>query len=176
MTPADDVEIRPAEPSDAAALSALLGRIGTVEGTLQIPDAPIASRLDMFQQANPRDCKLVAVAEGQVVGLASLLSVHPGLRRAHVRSLAISLAPEFQGRGLGRRLIERLFHWADHWGGVLRIELHVNADNPRAIALYRKLGFVDEGRHVGYVLKNGQYVDSLSMARLHPHPPQLPRH
>lgn len=44
----------------------------------------------------------------------------------------------------------------------------------RAMALYRSLGFVEEGRHGGYALKGGRYVDSLSMARLHPNPPSPP--
>jgi L-phenylalanine/L-methionine N-acetyltransferase len=169
-----DVLIRPAEPSDAAGVSALLGRIGTFEGTLQMPDAAIASRLDMLAQVQPRDCKLVAVAGGQIVGMAGLHTLQPSPRRAHVRLLGIGLAPEWQGRGLGRRMMLRLLDWADRWAGVLRIELHVHADNERAIALYRSLGFVEEGRHRGYALKDGRYVDSISMARLHPQPPQLP--
>jgi len=172
---AADIVIRPAEPADAPAVSALLGRIGTVEGTLQIPDAPIASRLEMLQRVEPRDCKLVAVAGGEVVGMAGLHTIQSSLRRQHVRLLGIGLAPEWQGRGIGTKLMERLLHWADHWAGVLRIELHVHADNQRAIAMYRRFGFVEEGRHRAYALKAGQYVDSLSMARLHPNPPQLPR-
>ena len=91
-----------------------------------------------------------------------------------MRSLGIALAQEYQGRGLGRRLITRLLDWADNWGGVLRVELHVHADNDRARALYESLGFVEEGRHRGYALKAGRYIDCYSMARLHPNPPQLP--
>lgn len=170
---ATEVTIRAAEPADAAGISALIGRIGTVEGTLALPDMPIAARLESLQGIETRDCKLVAVAGGEVVGSASLHNVGPSLRRAHVRYLAIALAPEWQGRGLGRRMIERLLDWADNWGGVLRVELHVHADNDRAMALYRNLGFVEEGRHKGYALKGGRYVDSLSMARLHPNPPTL---
>jgi putative acetyltransferase len=172
---ADTPLIRPTEPADALAISALLGRIGTVEGTLQMPDAALASRLEMLQRIDPHDCKLVAVAaDGTVVGSAGLHLSHPGLRRRHVRLLGIGIAPEWQGRGLGRRMMARLLDWADNWAGVLRIELLVHADNERAIALYESLGFVQEGRHVGYALKNGRYVDSFSMARLHPKPPQLP--
>jgi len=55
---------------------------------------------------------------------------------------------------------------------VLRLELTVYADNARAIALYESLGFRHEGRHVGYALRDGHYVDALSMARLHPDPPR----
>jgi L-phenylalanine/L-methionine N-acetyltransferase len=169
-----DVVIRPAEPADAAGVSALLGRVGTVEGTLQVPDAPVASRLEFLQRLEPQGCRLVAIAGGQVVGWAALHGVQASLRRTHVRLLGIALAPDWQGRGLGRQMMDRLLDWADNWAGVLRIELHVHVDNEHAIALYRSLGFVEEGRHRGYALKAGRYVDSLSMARLHPQPPQLP--
>jgi putative acetyltransferase len=115
----------------------------------------------------------VALAGSEIVGSAGLHCLGTSLRRAHVRSLAIGIASEWQGRGLGRRLIERLLDWADNWGGVLRVELHVHADNERAIGLYRSLGFADEGRHRAFSLSGGRYLDSLSMARLHPNPPSL---
>ncbi|MBI3369309.1 MAG: GNAT family N-acetyltransferase, partial [Burkholderiales bacterium] len=63
--------------------------------------------------------------------------------------------------------------YADGWAQVLRIELHVYTDNARAIALYRRFGFVQEGCHRGHALREGQYVDSYSMARLHPNPPRI---
>ena len=53
------------------------------------------------------------------------------------------------------------------------MELHVHADNDRAMALYRSLGFTEEGRHRAFALKAGRYVDCFSMARLHPHPPSV---
>lgn len=170
---APEVTIRAAEPADAAGISVLLGRLGTVEGTLGLPDMPLAARLEALQRVETRDCNLVAVAGGEIVGTAGLHNVGVTLRRGHVRSLAIGLAPEWQGRGIGHLLMLRLLDWADNWAGVLRIELQVHADNERAMALYRNLGFVDEGRHKAYSLKGGRYVDSLSMARLHPNPPTL---
>ena len=170
-----EVTIRAAEPADAAGISALIGRVGTVEGTLALPDMPVAARMEALQHVDTRDCRLVAVADGEIVGTAGLHNVGPSLRRSHARMLAIGLAPEWQGRGLGRRMIERLLDWADNWGGVLRVELHVHADNDRAMALYRKLGFVEERRHKRYALKGGGYVDSFSMARLHPRPPVIAR-
>jgi putative acetyltransferase len=57
--------------------------------------------------------------------------------------------------------------------GVLRIELTVYTDNAPAIALYRKFGFVVEGCHRGYALRDGRYVDAFAMARLHPDPPTI---
>ena len=168
-----DILIRAAEPSDAAAISALLGQVGTFEGTLQLPDMPVASRLDVHQRVDTQGCKLVALARGEVIGVAGLHLQQPSLRRGHVRGLAIGLAPQQQGRGIGRMLMTRLLEWADNWSGVLRVELLVHVDNNRAIALYRSLGFIEEGRHKAYALKNGRYVDSISMARLHPNPPRI---
>lgn len=46
------------------------------------------------------------------------------------------------------------------------------ADNTRAIALYERFGFVREGLHRCHALRDGVYVDTLSMARLHPNPPR----
>jgi L-phenylalanine/L-methionine N-acetyltransferase len=167
------ITIRSFEPADAPALSALLGMPGVFEGTLQMPDIPVASRVEFLQRYEPQGCKLVATAGDEIAGMAGLHPVHPGLRRAHVRSLGIVVSTAWQGRGVGRQLLERLLAWADNWAGVLRVELHVHVDNPRAIALYRSLGFVEEGRHKGYVLRSGEYIDALSMARIHQSPPKL---
>ena len=89
------------------------------------------------------------------------------------RVLGISVAPEAQGQGVGRALMQALCDYADRWAQVLRIELTVFADNERAVRLYRSMGFVHEGTHRGYALRDGEYIDVLSMARLHPRPPRL---
>jgi putative acetyltransferase len=169
----DGITIRALEPEDAAQVSALTGAHGTFEGTLQLPDMPVASRLEWLQKVEPHACRLVAVADGRVVGSAGLHMASTSLRRSHVRMLGIGIASGFQGRGVGRLLIARLLEWADNWSGVLRVELTVHADNERAIALYRSMGFEEEGRHRGYAMKDGRYVDALFMARLHPNPPRL---
>ena len=63
--------------------------------------------------------------------------------------------------------------YADGWAQILRIELTVFVDNAGAIALYQRFGFRHEGRHVAFAMRQGAYHDVLSMARLHPKPPQL---
>src|SRR4051812_41371071 len=97
--------IRAMEPEDAAAVSALLGTVGTMEGTLQLPDMPVASRTSFLQRVEPGECRLVAVADAQVIGQGGLYAVQPTLRRSHVRVLGLALAPSWQGRGVGRRLL-----------------------------------------------------------------------
>lgn len=81
---------------------------------------------------------------------------------------------DWQGRGVGTRLMETLIDLADQWLGALRLELTVYCENERAIALYRKFGFDIEGRYRAYALREGRLTDSYAMARLNPHQPQLP--
>lgn len=168
--------IRAAEPTDAAALSALIGSDGVFEGTTQLPLMPVASRLERFSQVDPIGLLLVAcVVDTQGESLVGMVGLHGGggLRRAHVRSLGIAVAKAWQGQGVGDALMRQAIDWADQWAGVLRIELTVHAENQRAIALYERHGFVKEGFMPGYILRDGRYVAAHAMARWHPHPPGL---
>lgn len=168
------IVIRSAEPADSERISELLGSSGVFEHLLQMPDTPVASRVEMLRATDMQICRLVALDGDRIVAHAGLHKMQNSPRRQHVRGLGIAIASSHQGQGLGRTLMERLLRWADGWGAVLRIELTVNADNERAIALYSRLGFVEEGRHRAYALRDGQYIDAIAMARLHPNPPTLP--
>ena len=67
--------------------------------------------------------------------------------------------------GLGRRLIEPTLEAARAFP-LARVELAVRADNERAIALYRKVGFEVEGRRRRAMLVDGVYYDDIIMALL----------
>jgi putative acetyltransferase len=116
---------------------------------------------------------LLAERDGQVVGSCGLHTT-PNVRRRHTAMLGISVLPQAQGQGVGAALMQGICDYADRWAHLLRIELGVFVDNHRAIRLYERFGFVLEGTHRAYALRDGVYVDSHFMARLHPNPPQLP--
>jgi L-phenylalanine/L-methionine N-acetyltransferase len=78
----------------------------------------------------------------------------------------MAVRDSWQGKGIGSALMQAALDLADNWLGLRRLELRVYADNARAIALYRKFGFEVEGTHRAYAIRDGVYVDSLSMARL----------
>jgi putative acetyltransferase len=143
------------------------------QGLLQMPYSPDATRVEFHRTLDRNECRLVALAHEKIVGGLGLHVAGFSLRRSHVRGLGLFVAKEWQGRGVGRRLLEAALDWADNWAHVLRIELHVHADNERARKLYESMGFVEEGRHRGYALKDGRSVASFSMARLHPNPPRI---
>lgn len=78
--------------------------------------------------------------------------------------LAIGVAPDFQRRGLGRRLVEGLAR-AVKRAEARRLFLEVASDNEAAFALYRGLGFQQVGsRKDYYQRKGGACVDALNLA------------
>lgn len=89
-------------------------------------------------------------------------------RAAHVACLGtLAVSPAAKGNGLARAMVEEAI--ADlQQQGVARVELMVEADNPRAIDFYRKLGFQYEGtmRSAYKRSKDAMYVDELLFARL----------
>lgn len=109
--------------------------------------------------------QIVAVTEtGDVIGWCDVTP--PGREvMAHVGVLGMGLLPEWRGQGLGERLMREALAAADAFG-LTRVELGVFAHNARARALYRKLGFVEEGIKRRRILIDGVHHDEIMMARL----------
>ena len=170
------IHIRRATVRDAAAFARIMGDPAVYPGLMQMPytnEGLWATRLADFDLPGRTDLPLVAEVHGEVVGSAGLHPAGTAQRRRHVLMLGISVAPSSQGQGVGSALMAALCDYADRWVGALRIELDVYTDNEAAIRLYRKFGFVTEGTHRGYALRDGRYVDSYAMARFHPDPPRI---
>ncbi len=172
------IHVRRASPKDAAAFARIMADPAVFAGLMQLPmpsEELWAARLAEVGKPDRQDLLLVAELHGEVVGSAGLHPTGPALRRRHAMVLGISVAREFQRRGVGSALMAALCDYADHWAGVLRLELTVYTDNEAAIALYRRFCFEIEGTHRAYALRHGEYADVYAMARLHPNPPNLPR-
>jgi len=88
------------------------------------------------------------------------------LRRRHVGEIGMAVRNDWQGRGVGTALMEAVLDLADNWLDLTRVELSVYTDNGAAVALYEKFSFEFEGTHRRYALRNDEYVDAYSMARI----------
>ncbi len=170
------IAIRRARLDDAAAIAAMMDDPAVYAGLMQMPYASAeAHRARLTDSLAPGKVDLLLVAEmnGKVVGGSGLHPAGAALRRRHVMMLGISVVPEAQRQGVGTALMQAMCDYADRWMGVLRLELTVYVDNAAAIALYRRFGFEMEGRHRGYAMRDGGYVDAFAMARVHPNPPAI---
>lgn len=111
-----------------------------------------------------RDClradypSWVLVEDGRIIGYF-LLSL--AADEAHV--LNVCVAPECQGRGLGRRLLRAILQLA-RGRGAHRVFLEVRPTNTGAIALYDSEGFNEIGRRPRYYPAANGREDAIVMA------------
>ena len=164
------MQIREAEPEDAAAFLALYERINSEtdfmlfgRGELQVSVETQAQQIEQ-SAASGSGVMLLSEIDGQLVGFARA-SRYIGRRHAHCLYLGIGVLQAWVGRGIGRQLMTGVEQWA-RVRAFHRLELMVHVGNHPAIALYEKLGFEREGiRRHGFKI-NGEYVDLFYMSKL----------
>lgn len=106
---------------------------------------------------------LIAEYEGKILGT---IDFRVGKRRRveHAGEFGMSIMPNWRGLGLGFILLEALIGWARSNSGIEKMALRVIDSNVRAIELYKKFGFLQEGRCVrGLKYSNGTYADFIFM-------------
>ena len=163
--------IAPAVSSDASGLIALRaavvaeGEFLVAEpGEFQVPLEQMIVKIRAADGGASSRCLFVARARHQVIGV---VEVQPGSfqRNRHVGHLEVIVRADHRGRGVGRALMNRVIEWAGT-AQLGKLALAVYAHNLPAIALYRSLGFIEEGRRVGeYRFADGTVRDDLLMAR-----------
>ncbi len=73
---------------------------------------------------------------------------------------------QYQNMGYGTEAMELLLEYAFNTVNLNRIELNVYDYNNRAIKLYKKLGFTEEGRRRQFMWNKGSYHDAVLMGML----------
>ena len=76
--------------------------------------------------------------------------------------LTLAVAPEARRRGVGLALVGAAAGLARQ-GGASSLILEVGEDNPGAVALYERAGFVQAGRRRDYYDRGGRRIDALLM-------------
>ena len=93
-----------------------------------------------------REVELVAEVDGVIAGTAGVDLMRSAEKTRHRAKFGISIERAWWGLGIGRALTEACIECAKA-AGYLQMELDVVADNTRALALYRSIGFVEYGRN-----------------------------
>ena len=107
------------------------------------------------QLLNVNAINLGVKAKGYLVGYALVGSV---LDEAELYQIA--LLPEFQGRGMAKKLLEQLCLQLTA-ASMRRLLLEVREQNLPAIRLYESFGFVQDGRRKGYYTSVSGVEDAL---------------
>ncbi len=165
------MNIRKATPDDADQLIAYVHCLAD-EPHSTVPLAPGEFKFTTEQErellANYATAEnsiyLVAEVGGRIIGV---MNCDGGTRQAtrHNASISISVAKDERNKGIGAALMSHLIDWAKGTGIIRRLDLEVYAHNAPAIHLYRKFGFVDEGKRQSAYFQHGQFIDGILMAR-----------
>jgi RimJ/RimL family protein N-acetyltransferase len=95
---------------------------------------------------------------------------HVGLFGASVKdrcgTVGIVLLRPYLGRGYGTDAVRLIVGYGFRELGLHRIQLDVLSFNARAIAAYRKAGFVEEGRRREAIHHDGHWYDNVQMSIL----------
>ncbi|MED2974239.1 GNAT family N-acetyltransferase [Fictibacillus sp. B-59209] len=114
---------------------------------------------------NERETMLVAEMNNEIVGWIVFLSQNR-IRLSHVGSIGMMIKKEYRSMGIGKKLINELLNWAKKNTLIEKVGLGVLSSNQRAISLYKKMGFLEEGRKVREIkINNENYVDDILMYR-----------
>ncbi len=161
------VQIRPAEASDAEALMAIYNPVvETSTATFDLVPRTLEQQLDWL--ADRSGARIVLVAEDDDGAVAGYAAISPYRERAAYATTvedSVYVHPEHQGRGVGRLLLEAMVETA-RAHGFHAMMARIVADHEASIALHSVCGFevVGHEREVGR--KFGRWLDVTLMERL----------
>ena len=122
------------------------GEVGWIRGTLE------ARNTKMF--VGTIDDEIVLVCDVRAAART---------RVSHCAEVAISVKRSCWHVGVGSIAMQAMIDFAKSTGELKQLSLEVREGNERAIALYRRFGFVEVGRHKGRVCVRGEYFDEILM-------------
>ncbi len=175
VTDAPGWSIRPVHPDDAASFIAHRRSViaEPINNLLSEPSEFILTEQQqreflVEQGMRPDWACFVAAPEADLSHVIGHVMVDGKRRRAirHRASVGLSVTSAWRGRGIGRALMEQAITWARETGFITRLELEVLTRNTSAVHLYERLGFAREGLLQRALLRNGEYLDLLTMALL----------
>jgi RimJ/RimL family protein N-acetyltransferase len=160
---AEQLIVRRAEPADVDEWLELLQQVAA-EGRWILVEPPLD--LDGFRSGFLRGlerthaARFVATLHGEIVGELGITD-HFG-----VPDLGMMVRDGHRGQGVGTALLGAAIGWA-RAADAYKVTLRVFPHNAGGLALYRKHGFVVEGRLVRhYRRRSGELWDAIQMARV----------
>jgi diamine N-acetyltransferase len=122
-------------------------------------DSPRAEHLGWLR--DPLHRHVIAESAGRPVGFA-LLRLHPGDRAVELRRIAVTE----KRRGYGRAMLGIVARQAFEQYAAHRLWLDVMPHNKRALSLYRRAGFVEEGLLRDVVFDGERFLSLVVMSIL----------
>jgi L-amino acid N-acyltransferase YncA len=158
------MELQPMRPEDWPAVRAIYqAGIATGDATFETAAPEWAA----WDAAHLVDHRLVARLDGRVVGWVALAPVTERCAYAGVAEDSIYVAPEVQGRGVGRTLLTAALASAEQ-GGIWTVQTGIFPENEPSVRLHQNCGFRVVGVRERLGKLHGRWRDVLLLERRSP--------
>lgn len=107
--------------------------------------------------------RFVIDVDGQFAGVVELMYIDYLHRNTEIQIIVDS---KFQGQGLAQEALAKGVEYAFKVLNMHKVYLYVDVDNAAAVHIYKKLGFIEEGRLRNHFFAEGCYHDSFVMGYL----------
>ncbi len=165
----ETIVIREAQISDAEELINVVKEY--VEESKFIPYAkgefsPTISEEEKWIQSfsdNENSLLLLAVHNNHIIGNISVNGAQREMMK-HTACIGIGMLLSYRGKGIGSVLFEKAINWVRENALLEILWLETYKTNESGIALYRKFGFSEIGKHPHFIkLPSGEYIDEITM-------------
>lgn len=164
-----EVVVREAKPCDARGIIEVMQNVGSEKiftVAEYFPWTEEEERAFIKRLDRKKDMIFVAAKGKDIVGCLTLFRYYGGRspKVQHVGEIGISVKKEYRGQKIGSRLLDYAIRWAcSH--GYEKLCLSVFSTNEKAIHLYKKFGFEEEGVRKRQFIIEGIYVDEIMMGK-----------
>jgi RimJ/RimL family protein N-acetyltransferase len=158
------VQIRESVEGDTRFIAEWLKQPGVLRGFPMCNDQEIQDSIRFWIHYINKGCSLTALYRKRPCGCANLY-IQTIEKLKHQCLFVVIVDEKYRGQGVGTILLKSLMKKAREKFHIELIHLEVYEDNP-AISLYKRLGFVEYGRHPRYLKEmDGTYYDKVMMQR-----------
>ena len=95
---------------------------------------------DSWSNSHRKDCRLMALIDGMIVGWAALSNVSGRCVYSGVAEVSIYVDSDFRGKGIGDRLMTELIRESEE-NGIWTLQAGIFPENTGSIRLHEKHGF-----------------------------------
>lgn len=135
-----------------------------VSSTSELPSNVQREKEKIRKSVDEGNLYIVFEIEDKVVGFL-VFKRYERERLKHVGTMGMGIREEYTNQRIGSRMIEFLIDWAKGRKDLEKICLNVISVNERAIKVYKRIGFIEEGRQRNQIkYEDGSYGDDILMA------------
>jgi diamine N-acetyltransferase len=163
MTTNTVLRLRPLEREDLHFVHELDNNESVMHYWFEEPYEAYVELSDLYEKHihDQSERRFVVVQGDKSVGLVELVEINHIHRRAE---LQLIISPEYQGKGFATQAVVLAMDYAFKILNLHKLSLVVDSENERAINVYRKLGFKEEGLLRQEYFADGMYRDAYCMA------------